>query len=128
DVSMSNDTTIGVTACLLLLALGNWLLRATWTHRNTLQFQLRLFTIALLIRFTASLALYQFGFWATLGDDDGSGWWFGDTLRLLWEQHHYNMLDVLSAWSGAFLYQPSEVGLFGQANHVGYYYLLGTIF
>src|SRR5579862_9570138 len=124
---MSNETTLGITTCLLLLAAGNWLLRVTWTHRDTLRFQLRLFTIAMLIRFAASLAIYQFGFWATLGDADGIGWWFGDSLRSQWEANHFNLVDVLLSWSQAYQYSPT-VGTFGQANHVGYYYLLATVF
>src|SRR5438874_400117 len=104
---MSNDAVLGSITFLVLLAVGTWLLRVTWTHRDTLRFQLRLFTIAMIVRFAASLAIYEFGFWATLGDADGIGWWFGDTLRLQWEAGHYNLLDVAMAWADAFRYTPT---------------------
>lgn len=125
----SRDLFGGVVTILVLLAAGNWLLRITWSHRDTLRFQLRLFTIALLVRFLASVAIYEFGFWAMLGDADASGWWFGQVLGLQWRASNYNLLDVLWSWSGAFQYLGTGASAeLGRATHVGYYYLLGTVF
>lgn len=124
---MSSETFVASTMFLLLMAAGVWLLRVTSTHRTTLRFQARLFIIAMIVRFAASLALYQFGFWSVVGDADASGWGYGQTLVDQWHAANANFVDVLLSWSNAFQYSGAG-GELGHSSHVGYYYLLGTIF
>ena len=119
----------GFVTFLVLLALGSWALRLTRTHRDTLRFQVRLFVAAMLLRFAAATAIYQFGIWAMLGDADASGWWFGDSLWRQWQASNFNGLDVLLAWTNAFRsLGGAGGGQLGTSTHVGYYYLLGTVF
>jgi 4-amino-4-deoxy-L-arabinose transferase-like glycosyltransferase len=125
---VSNDTFVALTLFLLLMAGGHWLLRLTSAHRATLRFQGRVYFIAMVLRFAASLALYQFGFWVLLGDADAAGWGYGATLANQWTASGANGFDVLAAWSDAFRFTGAAGGALGQSSHLGYYYLLGTVF
>jgi len=124
---MSNETFVAIIICLLLAGLGNLLLGVTSTHQSTLRFQRRLFLVAFAIRFSVSIALYAFGFWTLLGDADASGWSYGATLVSRWTVDHATIVDVIASWSEAF--RNSGVPSAGTpGTHLGYYYLLGTIF
>src|SRR5262245_4515850 len=92
----------GSLAGLVFLAIGHLIMRLTSMHKQTLPFQFRVFTIALLVRFGLSIVIYQLGFAALLGDADGSGWGYGDTLWKAWETGRYGIVDVIAAWKGAF--------------------------
>jgi len=124
---MNNETFVALTIFLILMGAGVWLLRLTTAHRTTLRVQTRLFIVAMLIRFAASIALYQFGFWAMLGDADAAGWGYGETLADQWRAAGWNIVDVLVSWASAFQYSGAG-GELGHSSHVGYYYLLGTVF
>ena len=125
---MTNDTFVALTLFLLLMAAGHWLLRLTTAHRATLRFQGRLYLIAMVLRFAASLALYQFGFWVLLGDADAAGWGYGATLANQWRASGATGIDVMAAWTDAFRFTGAADGTLGQSSHLGYYYLLGTVF
>src|SRR5579864_3401447 len=99
---MTNETFVAIAICLVLSGIGNILLRVTYSHQSTLRFQIRLFLIALAIRFAVSLALYVFGFWTIVGDADASGWGYGETLVYQWTTAHANIIDVIVSWKEAF--------------------------
>jgi hypothetical protein len=126
---MSNDTLVAVSMWLVLMGAGIWLLRITRTHRATLRLQARLFIVAMIVRFAVSLTLYEFGFWQMLGDADAAGWGWGANLVNQWHAQGANIVDVIASWSNAFNYTGGAAsGELGHSSHVGYYYLLGTVF
>ena len=50
------------------------LIAITARDENAKHFEIRLFAVALLLRFAASLAIYEFGFVDIIKDEDGHGW------------------------------------------------------
>jgi hypothetical protein len=117
DPSTPYDLSVGMLVFLFFVVLGRILINASHVNRETLMFQARLFTIAIGIRFALSLALYSAGLVSVLGDLDSSGWTYGDALRFFWDKNGYGIVDLPYAWKGAFA-----------GNHLGHYYLLGTMF
>src|SRR2546421_38843 len=107
----------GLALAILLAAFGILALFATRTNRSDLRFQVKLFVAAFVVRFAASLVLYQFGLSAVLGDDDAQGWAQGAVLADQWGQQHLGPMDLPFAMAEAF----------GRQNH-GYHYLLGGFF
>ncbi len=82
-------------------------------------FEIRLFAVALLLRFTASLALYDFGLVDIIKDEDGYGWLNGALLYQDWVRRDLSMLDLPQEWAYAFV---ETLGTLGYAN------LVGTVF
>lgn len=111
------ETPFGVLLFLLLM-LGGWLLlNATSAHRQQMRFQIRLFCIAIGVRFVASLAVYDFGLVNILGDEDASGWVGGVGLMQEWARKGIGILDLPLTLAAAF-----------EGHHRGYPYLLGVVF
>ena len=102
---------------LLLAAVGVYLLRFTLNHREAMRWQVKLFLIALVVRFLFSIAVYEFGLVRVLGDDDSSGWLLGVYRMNVWTRQHLSILDLPGVMSQAFF-----------ERHLGYYYLLGGFF
>src|SRR5262245_15047647 len=115
----------GLVACIGFALVGLLLLSASSTHRQTLKFQFRLMITSLVLRFVASLVIYQVGFGRFLGEDDAVGWQYGSQLREVWVGNKLGLIDLPMIWKGAFA--PGNETL-GMSPHLGYYYLLGTIF
>jgi hypothetical protein len=119
------ETLAGLMACLGFVLVGMLLLSTSSTHRQTLNFQFRLLITALALRFLASVVIYQVGFGQFLGEFDAVGWLYGSQLREVWVGNKLGLVDLPMIWKGAFA--PGNETL-GMSPHLGYYYLLGTIF
>src|SRR5207245_8509350 len=107
----------GLALFLLFAWLGVLALLSTWHDREELRFQVQLFLWAYALRFALSIAIYQLGLVAVLGDEDASGWTGGVGLQQRWAQQGVGLLDlpfVLTAGFGG--------------QHRGYFYLLGAVF
>jgi len=111
------DPLFGAVLFILLLLAGFYLLSLTRDHKDTLQFQVKLFCSSFLVRYIAAIAIYQFGLVQVLGDEDASGWYNGVTLLKEWEQQRLWVVDL-----------PAELLNAFDGNHLGYRYLLGTLF
>jgi hypothetical protein len=105
----------GVATIILFTVLGVGLLHLTKSHHQTLPIQIKLFVYAIGLRFLLAVVCYQFGFVNVLGDEDGSGWYFGVVNYQQWE--HLSLLDMPSVLLEAYSKQNK-----------GYYYLLGGFF
>jgi 4-amino-4-deoxy-L-arabinose transferase-like glycosyltransferase len=89
----------------------------TRNHRDTLEFQVKLFMAAYAVRFAASTAVYVFGLVKVLGDEDSSGWYLGVYHMQSWAKLGVGLLDLPAVVAGAF-----------DGHHQGYGYLLGLLF
>jgi len=107
----------GILHFVVFAGVGYLLLRMTSTHRQTLEFQTRLFFWAIAVRFAASLLIYEGGLVNTLKDEDGSGWVVGADYQQEWEGKGYSPLDATWLFLEAYKYSQR-----------GYYYLLGVLF
>jgi hypothetical protein len=111
------DLPFAIVLFVLLCILGTLSLLAERNHRETLHSQLKLFLIAFALRFAMSIAIYQFGLVALLGDEDSSGWSGGVILQQRWLDREVGLLDLPSVLTGAF-----------ESQHRGYPYMLGALF
>jgi type III secretory pathway component EscS len=111
------DLAFAIVLFVLLCIVGTLSILATRNHRETLRFELKLFVIAFALRFAMSIAIYQFGLLALLGDEDSSGWIGGIILQQRWLHREIGLLDLPSVLTGAF-----------EGQHRGYAYLLGALF
>lgn len=108
----------GLLVCGLLFGLGAALLAWRSPGLQTIYGELRLFGLALAVRFACSVTIYTSDkLLRILGDEDGSGWGAGAGLFLKWTQQHLTVLDLPSVLMEAF-----------QGHHRGYGYLAGTLF
>lgn len=112
-----NDVPFALVLLVVFAGLGVGVLHLTRHHRASLPQQLKLFLVALGVRFMASLAIYEFGLVKVLGDEDSSGWATGIVQMQQWMQRHVGWLDLPEAMAQAF-YQQQQ----------GYRYLLGAFF
>jgi 4-amino-4-deoxy-L-arabinose transferase-like glycosyltransferase len=111
------ETPFGIILFVLLMLGGCLLLNVTTAHRQRMRFQVRLFCIAIGVRFAASIAIYNFGLVSVLGDEDASGWAVGVSLMQDWVRRDVGILDLPLALASAF-----------EGQHRGYHYLLGGLF
>ena len=111
-----NDLGFGVIMFLVLAALGCWLITLTKNHQQTRHHQIKLFLIAMGVRFLAALAIYEFGLVSIVGDEDSSGVFMGGYYASMWQRQGLSLIDLPSAWVPAF-----------SSHHQGYYYLIGTM-
>ncbi|MBK7598952.1 MAG: hypothetical protein IPJ07_10690 [Acidobacteria bacterium] len=112
-----NDLGFGLVLIFILAALGCFLITLTRQHYQTRNEQIKLFLIALAVRFAASVVVYEFGLVQVLGDEDGSGWMLGIVQWQRWVRENVGILELPSALSQAYL-----------GHHQGYYYMLGALF
>jgi len=117
NTQSNNELAFAILMIFALAALGVYLLRITHHHRQALHWQVKLFLVALAVRFAASIVIYEFGLVRVLGDEDSSGWLLGVRLMNDWGQQHVSLLDLPGMLSEAFY-----------KRHQGYYYLLGGLF
>lgn len=111
------DLFFGLVLFILLPVIGRLGLQLTHDHRDTMWFQIKLFVTAYVVRFAASIAIYQFGVVSVLGDEDSSGWFNGVLLQQQWAQRGIGLLDLPVVMLGAF-----------EGHQRGYGYLLGALF
>ena len=107
----------GLVTFILLAVAGVLLIQANRNHRQRMQFQIKLFLTAFVIRFASSLAIYQFGLINIIKDEDGSGWVIGTSFKREWERQGFGILDIPYLFSLAY----------GE-NHRGYWRMLGAFF
>lgn len=107
----------GLIVFLVLGAVGTLGLMLTSYHKRTLDFQIRLFLFAFVLRYGMSLVIYQFGLINLIKDEDGSGWILGRLYYDNWQRSMIGILDLPGALLQAFAEQQR-----------GYYYLLGALF
>ena len=113
----SPDLFIGLALIIGFVIFGVAALQVTQQHRNTLDFQIRLFLYALVARFAASIVIYQFGLVKILGDEDATGWYGGVLLNRKWQQQGVGIFDLPGILAGAF-----------EGTNRGYHFLVGTMF
>jgi 4-amino-4-deoxy-L-arabinose transferase-like glycosyltransferase len=112
-----NDPFLGVVYLLLFAGLGSFLLTLTRNHRQTRLEQIKLFLCALVVRFAASIIVYELGLVKVLGDEDSSGWNYGVTLADGWDRQGLGLLSLPEMWA--------EV--YGK-HQLGFHYLAGLFF
>jgi hypothetical protein len=101
----------------LLGGLGSAALFITRSHRQTIQFQIKLFLLAFAVRFIMAIVVYQFGLVKILGDEDASGWVAGARLQQEWMRRGIGLFDMPYMLAGAF-----------ESQHRGYPFMLGLLF
>jgi 4-amino-4-deoxy-L-arabinose transferase-like glycosyltransferase len=102
----------------ILLAVGGVLaINSSRNHQSTLIFQVKLFLLAIAVRFALSIVLYGFGFSSVVGDEDASGWLIGSFFYGQWSTQNVGLLNLPGVLLGAF-----------NGNHQGYSYMVGTLF
>jgi hypothetical protein len=111
------DLPFGLVLVVLFSVVGVLAILYTRHHRDTIVFQIKLFICAYLLRFLASIVIYQLGLVSVLGDEDSSGWLLGVMYKNEWEKSGLGLLDLPSVLTAAF-----------QGHHRGYGYLVGLLF
>lgn len=114
-----NDTgiTFGIVLFILLAVSGAIALNLSSNHQSTLRFQLKLFLLGIAARFALSIILYGLEFSKVIGDEDSSGWMIGSYFYGQWVTKGVGLLTLPSVLLGAF-----------DGNHLGYSYMVGTLF
>ncbi len=112
-----NELLLGIILTVAFAVIGGFLLRLTRNHRQGLKWQIKLFLIALAVRFGFSIVVYEFGLVNVLGDEDASGWAGCLALMRDWEQRYIGLVDLPGVLSEAFY-----------KHHRGYIYMLGGLF
>ena len=79
----------------------------------------KLFTVAIVLRLAASIAIYVFGFVSILGDEDASGWIGAASIYQDWTHRGLSLADLPSVWVEAFRHPMSLLG---------YQYTVATLF
>lgn len=93
--------------------IGSLLILLTRNHQQTKHWQIKLFIIALAVRYAFSIAVYEFGMDKILGDADSIGFMYGFSISNGWK------------WSNTGLFElPAKLLAAFQGNHLGYYYLV----
>lgn len=107
----------GLMLALVLALVGTALLTLTRRNRAAMSLQVRLFLVALFLRFALSVVIYQFGLVNVLKDEDASGWVGGVMLYDDWTDRHISLIDL-----------PAVLSRMYEGHHTGYFYLLGLFF
>jgi hypothetical protein len=112
-----NDLPMALVLLVVLGLAGSLVIGVTQRHRLSLSEQVKLFIVALLVRFAASVVVYEFNFVQVLGDEDASGWLAGVGNWDRWMQRHVSFIDL-----------PGELLASFEGHHRGYGYLVGALF
>ena len=91
-----NDLIPGLLFFVVLLMGGVWLISQTRTHVQTRHNQVKLFVIAILVRFAATLAIYEMGLSSVIGDEDSSGYFLGRYYGGLWIGQNRSIFELPS--------------------------------
>ena len=84
----------GLMTIMGLTLVGMCVVALTRRHLGELSFQMRLFLIAIALRFALSLIVYCFGLVDVIGDEDGSGWILGVGLAEKWTHAGSGFVDL----------------------------------
>lgn len=107
------DFIFSIIVILMLGGFGVLLINLTKNHYQTRYLQTQMFLVALVIRYAASIAIYEFGLDKVLGDADSIGYAFGFSISAGWRQSNIGIFELPAALFPAF-----------SGNHLGYYYLV----
>jgi hypothetical protein len=107
----------GLLMFVVLLLGGGFALTLTRNNQENLRVQRSLFVCAFVLRFAASILLYQFGLVNVLKDEDASGWAVGRDMQAWWLQHGVGLADVPGLLVEGF-----------QPNNRGYFHYSGVLF
>jgi hypothetical protein len=102
----------------LLLVFGMHLVRISAQRAHAEEDQ-RLFLVALLLRFAASVGIYELGLVSVLLDEDASGWLGGARLYFQWTRDGYSIFDLPPLLVRAY---ENPLG------NLGYQHMLGAVF
>lgn len=114
--STDNDLILGIILFCVLAGAGCFLITLTRHHFETRHVQMKFFLIALVVRFAASITVYEFGLVNIIGDADSSGYFMGAWYAGSWRQQGIGIFDLPGVLLGAL-----------GSYHEGYYYLVGTL-
>jgi 4-amino-4-deoxy-L-arabinose transferase-like glycosyltransferase len=114
---MEVDLLTGTATFIFLAALGVNALLLRRGRRDELALQIRIFLLALTVRYAFSLVVYQGGLVSALGDEDSSGWLAGELLHADWNRRHLSWIDLPSVLTEAF-----------HGPHMGFRYMTGALF
>lgn len=114
--STDNDLLLGIVLLFLLAGAGCFLITLTRHHFETRYLQFKLFLVALLVRFAASVVVYEFGLVNVIGDADSSGYFMGAWHAGMWRKQGIGLFDLPGVLAGAL-----------GSYHEGYYYMVGTL-
>lgn len=114
--SNDNDLLLGIVLLFLLAGTGCFLITLTRHHFETRYLQFKLFLVALLVRFAAAVAVYEFGLVNVIGDADSSGYFMGAYYAGMWRKMGVGLFDLPGVLAGAL-----------SSYHEGYYYMVGTL-
>ncbi len=117
DGRPGNDLFLGIVFVLLFAGLGSYLLTLTRKHYQTRHEQIKLFLVALGVRFLASIVVYEMGLVSVLGDEDSSGWMYGIFLANGWDKQQMGLLSLPEMWAESY-----------DKHHMGFHYLSGIFF
>jgi hypothetical protein len=106
----------GLILFLLFAVLGVIAIQAT-SSPNQREFEVKLFVLAIGVRFLCSIVIYQFGLVSIIKDEDAGGWYVGKAWHQEWLQNGVSYLDL----PAMFFQSYSE-------HHKGYYYLVAILF
>jgi len=112
-----NDLFLGVIFLLVFAGLGSFLITLTRKHCQTRREQISLFLCALVVRFAASIVVYELGLVNVLGDEDASGWGYGVHLASGWDRQHMSLLSLPEMWGAVY-----------ERHQMGFHYLSGLFF
>jgi hypothetical protein len=112
-----NDLFMGIVFLMLFAGMGSFLLTLTRHHRQTLREQISLFLCAIVVRFAASIVIYEMGLVKVLGDEDSSGWFVGVLFSNAWNKQRLGLLDLPELWARAY-----------DGSHGGFRQLAGILF
>lgn len=112
-----NDLIFGLILVMGLAALGCMLINFMQLQYLNRRELVKLFLIALALRFIASIVIYEFGLVKVLGDEDSSGWYTGVTLMKSWIRQKIGFIDLPVVLAGAY-----------DVQNKGYPYLVGALF
>jgi hypothetical protein len=99
-----------------LVMFGGLAVTATIRNRSRLNFQLKVYSVAVGFRLLLSIAIYSLGLLQVLGDEDSSGWWGGVVLQDEWNLRHVSVFQL-----------PLEMLHSFNGHHLGYQYLVGFL-
>lgn len=114
--SNDNDLLLGIILAVVLAGVGCFLITFTRNHFETRFLQIKLFLVALAVRFAASIAVYEFGLVQVIGDADSSGYFMGAYYAGMWRKQGIGLFELPGVWVEAF-----------SSYHYGYYYMVGTL-
>jgi hypothetical protein len=112
-----NDLIFGLVLILGFAALGCLLIKYMHLQYLNRRELIKLFLIAIVVRYIAAIVIYDYGLVEVLGDEDSGGWYNGVTLMKTWMRQKVGFIDLPVVLAGAY-----------DVQNKGYTYLVGALF